>query len=49
MKDENYTCSNYNFNNIYSVLENNKNATNNKDLTIIESNIKENKGETRIS
>ena len=49
VEDKNYAYDDHDFNNIYLVLEDNKNTTNDKDLTIVESNIKEDKGKTRIS
>ena len=49
MEDKNYTCGSYDFNNIYLVLEDDKNTINNKNLTIVESNIKEDEGKTRVS
>ena len=49
VKDKNYTHSGHNFNDTYSVLEDNKNTTNDEDLTIVESNVEEDEGETRVS
>ena len=47
--DENYTHGGHDFNDIYLVLEDNKNTTNDKDLTIVESIVEEDEGETRVS
>ena len=49
MKDKNYAYGSHDFNNIYLVLENNKNTTNDEDLTIVESNIKEDESKTCVS
>ena len=49
MKDKNYAYGSHDFNDIYLVLEDNKNTTNDKDLTIVESNVKEDKGKTCVS
>ena len=49
VEDKNYAHSSHDFNDIYLVLEDNKNTTNNKDLTIVESNIEKDEDKTCIS
>ena len=49
VKDENYAYGSHDFNDIYLVLEDDENATNDEDLIIVESNVEEDEGETRVS
>ena len=47
--DENYAHGGHDFNDTYSVSEDDKNTTDDEDLTIVESTIEEDEGETRVS
>ena len=49
MKDKNYAHGGHDFNDIYSVLEDDENTTNDEDLTIVESDVEEDEGETYVS
>ena len=47
--DENYARGGHDFNDTYSVSEDDKNATDDEDLTAVESAVEEDEGETRVS
>ena len=49
VKDKNYAHGGHDFNDIYLVLEDDKNTTNDEDLTIVEFNIEEDEGKTYVS